>query len=398
MVDATAQFSSTRMARESGATTGARDAAGSRSPILSLADYCALVEGVAVAPAQSAPWVTAWTAAAGADTLMLLAGADGGPQVVLPLEIVRKGPFRVARFMGGSHANGNFPASRAGAGSLTPADIVAAIQAARPDVDVVHLERLCETMSQAVTPFASFPRSESPNIALAVCLDGGFEALLDRASGKRKRKKHRSQSRKFEAAGGFRRLEAETAADVSDILSLFYDMKRERFRKLGVPDVFAPPGVRDFFGRLFTDALAASPKPFVLHSLEVGGKVRAITGSSLAGDRLICEFGAIIEDELAFASPGEFLSYLNIREACADGFDIYDFSIGDEPYKRLWCNIETRHFDLTIPVSAKGRVLAAALGAEVRVKRAIKGNRMIWALAKRLRKKAVAAPATADDE
>ena len=396
MVDATAQFSSARMAGISGA--GARDATAGRSATMSLAEYCALADGVAVAPAQSGAWVSAWANAAGMDTAIVIAGPEGGPQVALPLEIVRKGPFRVARFMSGSHANGNFPPFRPGSGILKPADIVAAVRAARPDVDVVHLERLCETMGEAVTPFASFSRSESPNIALAVCLDGGFEALLDRASGKRKRKKHRSQSRKFEAAGGFRRLEAQTPEDVAEILSLFYVMKAERFRKLGVPDVFAPPGVQAFFGRLFADALSLSPKPFVLHSLEVGGKVRAITGSSIAGDRLICEFGAIIEDELAVASPGEFLSFANIREACADGYDIYDFSVGDEPYKRLWCNIETRHFDLTIPVSAKGRLLAAALGAESRVKRAIKGNKMIWALAKRLRKKTIAAPATTDEE
>lgn len=396
MVDATAQISGTRMARNSDAVAGAHDAIG--SPTLSLADYCALANSVAVGPAQSAPWVTAWMATAGMDTVILLAGRDGGPQVALPLEIVRKGPFRIARFLSGSHANGNFPVFRAGPGSLDPADIVAAVRAARPDVDVVHLERICETMGGTATPFAAFPRSESPNIALAVCLDGGFEALLDRASGKRKRKKHRSQSRKFEAAGGYRRLEAQTAEDVTELLALFYDMKVERFRKLGVPDVFAPQGVKDFFARLFIEALSVSPKPFVLHSLEVGGKIRAITGSSHAGDRLICEFGAIIEDELAFASPGEFLSFLNIREACADGFDIYDFSVGDEPYKRLWCNIETRHFDLTIPITAKGRVLAAALGATVRLKRAIKGNKMIWALAKRLRKKTVAAAPAADDE
>jgi CelD/BcsL family acetyltransferase involved in cellulose biosynthesis len=396
MVDATAQFSIAREAASHDAGTAAREAA--KSPVLSLADYCALADRVTVAPAQSPAWVSAWTVFGGTDTVILLAGPEGGPRVALPLEIVRKGPFRVARFMSGSHANGNFPAAEPGPGTLRPADVVAAIRAARPDVDVVHLERICDNLGGATTPLSGFPRSDSPNIALAVCLEGGFEALLDRASGKRKRKKHRSQSRKFEAAGGFRRLEAETAEDVERTLALFYEMKVERFRKLGVPDVFAPPAVKDFFARLFTEALSASPKPFVLHSLEVGGKVRAITGSSLSGDRLICEFGAIVEDELAFASPGEFLSFLNIRQACADGFDIYDFSVGDEPYKRLWCNIETRHFDLTIPVSAKGRVLAAALGAQVRLKRAIKGNRMIWALAKRLRKKNAAAPAAAEEE
>ena len=100
---------------------------------------------------------------------------------------------------------------------------------------------------------------------------------------------------------------------------------------------------------------------------------------------------------MSAASPGEFLFYENIREACEQGFDIYDFSVGDEHYKRLWCNIETRHFDIAVPVSAKGRLLAAGLSGMTAAKRFVKQNRVIWALVKRLRKQA-AAPATSEDD
>ncbi|WP_308240328.1 hypothetical protein [Mesorhizobium sp. J428] len=80
------------------------------------ADYSALVDGRVVAPAQTASWVTAWREVSGEDTFVVSAGPDTGPIVTLPLEVVRKGPFRIARFMGGSHAAGNFPAFREGSG------------------------------------------------------------------------------------------------------------------------------------------------------------------------------------------------------------------------------------------------------------------------------------------
>jgi CelD/BcsL family acetyltransferase involved in cellulose biosynthesis len=392
MVDATHHFS--RAAAD--AAEKARVAAPAGS--LTSTDYARLAKDGIAAPAQSPAWVTSWSAQSGADTLILrIAGLDGTLLLLLPLEIVRKGPFRVARFMGGSHAGENFPPSF-GDGDLGAADVRRAVAAVRPDVDLVHLERMWPERLGRPNPVCRLPYSESPNVSLAVSLHGGFDALLERASGKRKRKKHRSQVRKFEAAGGYRRIEAATPEEVDRILGMFFEMKAERFRRMGIADVFAPAGVRAFFADLFKQALAEPRPPFVLHALEIGGKIRAVTGSSRAGERLVCEFGAIAEDELAFASPGEFLFFENIRQACEEGFEIYDFSIGDEPYKRLWCNIETRHFDVIVPVTLKGRVLAAALAAATSVKRMVKQNPVLWGLAKRLRRQAAPASPAAEDD
>lgn len=89
--------------------------------------------------------------------------------------------------------------------------------------------------------------------------------------------------------------------------------------------------------------------------------MRAITGSIRCHDRLICEFGAIADDDMAFASPGEFLFFDNIEEACLQGYAVYDFSVGDEHYKRLWCDLEIAQFDVLVPLTAKGRAAAAGL-------------------------------------
>ena len=135
----------------------------------------------------------------------------------------------------------------------------------------------------------------------------------------------------------------------------------------------------------------------MLNALEVAGKIRAVTGSSLCGDRLICEFGAISEDDLAGASPGEFLFFDNIQQACTDGFAVYDFSVGDEPYKRLWCDLEIRQFDVLAPLTAKGRLLGASMRQVTALKAFIKNNRFIWKLAKTFRKKAAAQVAPSED-
>ena len=232
-------------------------------------------------------------------------------------------PFTIARFIGGSHANGNFPALGSNPTSALTKNaahlLTAGIKRARPDIDLLALERQLPALGGVDNPLAALPRRESPNIALAADLSGGFEAVLGRVNAKRKRKKHRSQLNKFEAAGGFRRIKANTPEQVEWLLSAFFDMKAERFLQAGITDVFAPKAVRAALTGIFTRALEEEHPSFVLHGLEVGGKLRAVTGASRFDGRIVCDFCAFADDELSVASPGEFLFFENILEACETG-------------------------------------------------------------------------------
>lgn len=355
-----------------------------------LAAYDAFCAGACCAPPQSPLWVKAWLHGAGENGVIALLFRDGVPVMALALEVLRKGPLRVARFAGGSHANGNFPALHFSDGPVhsdpsAMQSLLQGIRAARPDIDMLTLERQMGSLGDHLNPLLTLPHAPSPNLALAADLTGGFDRLLARSSKNRRRKKYRAQIRKFEAAGGYRRFEARSAAEVDSLLDLFFRFKSERLQRMGVADTFGSPHVRESFRRLFRDALDTQPAAFVLHALGVGGKVRAITGSSRAGDRMVCEFGAFAEDELTKAAPGDFLSYENIAEACAEGFTLYDFGVGDEPYKRAWCDIEIRHFDVFVGLTPRGRALAVASFATAAAKRMVKQNPALAKVARRAR-------------
>ncbi len=352
----------------------------------------ALVPRAVAAPAQGLAWIRAWRETVRPDSIAVLIVDDGRPVFLLALEIVGKGPCKVARFIGETHANGNFVMAdrtwlAGGAASAAMPGLIAAIAAARPDIDVVALERLLPDYEGIANPLLALPHAKSPNLSLAVDLDGGFQRVVSGPSGKRKRKKHRTQARKYEAAGGYRRIEANTGEEVDRALDAFFAMKASRFRQAGIVNVFGEADVQAFFRRLFRDALPLSPKPFVLHGLEVGGKLRAVTGSSRSGNRIICEFGSIADDEMVHASPGEYLFFDNIEEACAEGLAVYDFSVGDEPYKRLWCDIETQHLDVLLPLTLKGRLVAGSMRLFSALKSSIKNNPTIWRITKALRRR-----------
>lgn len=341
-------------------------------------------------PAQSGDWVAGWAENHGADIAVAEVSLDGKPVLALALEIVRHGRLVEARYPGGRHANGNFAAvAEAWTGALPGiiADLTAgAFTAARPDIDLLRLERQQPEIAGIANPLIVAASTESPNIALAADLAGGFDAYLSRHSGKRKRKKHRSDGRKFVDQGGYRTFVARSPEESDALLDAFFVMKAKRFREMGISDVFADARTKAFFKQLFSKHAGEAGPAYVVQALEIGGIVRAVTGSSICGDCVVCEFSGFIEDESLNTSPGDFLFFENIAWSCDNGFAVFDFSVGDEYYKRQWCDIETVQYDTLLPLTAKGRIAATGLEIFAAAKRKLKSSPRLWAAAKTLRR------------
>lgn len=356
-----------------------------------LSQYEAFCRTAAHAPAQSPLWLRAWIAATGADAVIIRLQRGGRTISMLALEVSREGPCRIARFPGGSHANGNFVATaQGGADPLSKSDkqvLCAAIRQARPDIDLIHLERQNPDFDGLPNPLAGLATGRSPNISLATTLDGGFQATLERSNSKRKRKKYRFQLRKFEGAGGYRIIIADTQEEVDRLLDAFFVMRAARFRKMGITNnVFGSAHVQAFFRALFRNALNETPKPFVLHGLEVGGELRGVNGLSMTPHSMVCEFVGIRDDDPQL-SPGFFLDYACMEEACEQGKKLYDFSVGDDPAKRSWCDVEIWQFDTLMPLTARGSLFLAWVRGRARAVRFVKSNRLLWALVRHIRRR-----------
>lgn len=353
-----------------------------------LAEYEAFCRAGVHGPAQHPVWVRAWIEATEADVLVVTVRRGGLPAFKLALEIVARGPFRIARFVGGSHANGNFaalaPGMAAAASRTEGKALAAALRRVRPDVDLLFLSRQNPDFHGVGNPLAGLATMESPNLSLAARLDGGFEALLERAGRRRKLRHYKQRLSRFRQSGGFQLIEAGTAQEVERLLDAFFVMKGERLRRMGIANVFMAPELQTFFRTLFLAALEIAPTPFVLHGLEVGGRIVAVNGLSVTGHSLVWEFGGIDDSDPA-ASPGYFLNHHSIEWACRLGKDIYDFSVGDEPFKRSWADVETRQFETLVPLGVRGHGLALYERGRAAAVRRVKSNPRLWEMARRLR-------------
>ncbi|MCU0830207.1 MAG: GNAT family N-acetyltransferase [Rhizobiaceae bacterium] len=355
-----------------------------------LAALAACAETGACSPSADPDWVRLWMAHVNPDVLFLTVLRHGDPILCLPVELVTRSGLRIGRFVGGRHANGNLPAMAVPLSEAETASLLDGLQRlgalSGDKIDALVLERQLETQGGIPNPLLARGSWVSPNVALSLSLEGGFGAVLERHSAKRKRKRFRSSQRKFEAAGVLA-VETQVPPERSaDTLGSFFAMKAHQFARKGLTDAFGNPAEQAFFKALFAGSSPQSRHHFFASRIDVAGAPRAVLGSSRCGDTLSVHFMAFADDELAQASPGDYLNHSLIEAACADGVETYDLGVGDEGYKRAWCDIETWQRDCVFGLTLRGRLFSIQAHLVQDAKRRIKASAPVWAVVKQARK------------
>lgn len=343
---------------------------------------------------QSYDWCRAWAATHRTELLIVEGLSADRTEMILPLEIIRSGPLRTARFIAAPFSNLNTGLfSDAFRMLAEPPRLREALDSARSafadHVDLFLLENMPLAWRGVPHPFSDLPAVRNQNASFQLPLYADFDKTLAQVNAKRRRKKFRTSERRLEALGGYEHVIAETAGNASALLDAFFRQKAARFEAMGLPNVFRGAETQAFFRSLATGAQTPEAYPLSLHAIrltgENAGRIVAIAGLSRKGDHVICQFGSIDETIAADASPGEFLFHLAIQKFCGEGVGLFDFGIGDQLYKRSWCTIETEQYDLLWPTTVAGHAAAALHRAKANAKRFIKQNPQLYGFLQRLR-------------
>ncbi|KAG1651147.1 hypothetical protein GQR58_027405 [Nymphon striatum] len=334
---------------------------------------------------QCKAFLNAWLNQPEACPYFLILAAENHGQVLLPLEIQPNG---IATYCGGTHANGNFPVGRIedikALSNLNPSDLINAVKGLPIAASAIFLERQHSSLKGVGNPFVLSDADKSPNVALSLSLDGGFAGVMERHHGKRKRKRQRNHTRKLDVLGSVDIVQQVQCEDVRDVLNAFFDMKAERFKEQGICDVFKDVHVREMFAQMFLNSCTSQSPNHLLKAIYLNGKPISVIGCTVHDGRLTVEFGTF-DHQYSAAGPGDLLFYHAIEDACDKGYEIFDFGIGDEFYKRSWCEIETWHRDTLIAITPKGKLQVIHKKARNYFVRMIKTNKTIWSNLKKLR-------------
>lgn len=342
---------------------------------------------------QGYDWCHSWHTAHHSDLLVVRGRIDGRTVLILPLEAERQRGVVIAHFVAGRYNNINTGLLDEDFRYLDgkAVQIVATMLTTllKGRADLMRFETVPLMWRDIAHPFTGLHAVQNANRTFQLPLLETFEQTLSQLNAKRRRKKFRLQERRLEERGGYEHVIPATQEDKHALMDLFYEQKAARFRTLGLPDAFRADATKAFFHDLLDSKCNGLDTPLELHAIRLKGqdegRIAAIAGLSRKGDHVICQFGSIDDTLAPEASPGELLFWLMIERANKAGAAIFDFGIGDQPYKRSWCTVETLTFDLLIPVSLKGRIAMYALAAETRIKATIKRNNRPYSFLQRLR-------------
>ncbi len=361
------------------------------------AEWRALFDRAGTSVYQSPDWIGCWLAAA-APALgirpAIVALRHGAELVmVFPLGVERIGPVRLARHLGGEHANIRMPlvapAWRGQADSAAADRLLARIAAAIGGVDLFDFDALPAEQDGTPLFLARHPAALPARCNVGTLrLQPDFAALLAAHRGARKSKKHRWQVNALAPIGGYSLRRAASQAEAEAMFEAFLTEKAAWFRRMGIADSFAAPGIADFFRALIARRWQDGGNTAIdIDAIEFGGSLHAILGSGTAKGRQSGYFLAIVEDEWRRISPGELLIHDVVAAACARGTRLFDLGRGEERYKASWLDQTETHVRLLRPVTWRGRAAILALRTRDAIERRVRNDARLWALLTRLRRR-----------
>jgi CelD/BcsL family acetyltransferase involved in cellulose biosynthesis len=342
-------------------------------------------------PFQTFDWLSAWQRHVGALTgarPAIIVGRRGAEILfLLPLAVEPGALARRLTFLGQDLCDYNAPLL-ARDFSLTPdqfstiwRESLRVIQSrAALRHDTVVLEKMPKTVGLQQNPMLSLEVRLHPSGAYETVLGADWEAFYNEKRSSATRRRDRTKLKKLGELGDVRFVELKDN-EVAATLDMLIEQKSKAFARMGVPNMFARPGYLEFFRDL-----ALSSRSLVhLSRLDVGETFAAINLGLTFGDCYYHILASYDDGEVSRFGPGaahlrELLQYA-IRRGCKR----FDFTIGDEPYKRDWCETEQQLFDHSAAVTMRGAPAAAAALVWGRAKRAIKHSAWLWNLAQRVR-------------
>src|SRR5206468_11477067 len=144
-------------------------------------------------------------------------------------------------------------------------------------------------------------------------------------------------------------------------------------------------GVEDFIHAACTTAIKGGGHAIDIHALGCDEEAIAIFAGVADGHRFSMMFNTYTMSANSKYSPGLILMRDIIDHFALQNYRALDLGIGSDDNKRLFCKSDESIFDSFLPLSARGKMAAAAMSAVNRAKRMVKHNPALLEMAQQLR-------------
>ena len=335
---------------------------------------------------QTFGWLAKWQqrigSLGGTRPAMVLGRSEGGALLfILPLAIETRGPIRRLIWLGSELCDYNAPLIArdfwAHVGDFTElwGKVLRLLRSdPRLHFDLVDLQKMAETVGSERNPLLSLKSLPNASSAHVATLGRDWQEFYKAKRSSETRKKERKQLKRLAEIGEVRFVGVKDTAEIDRTLETLMQQKAKTFARMGVENLFARAGYRAFW----LDAATALRTVTHVSRLEVGTTTAATSLGLIFRGCYYLVLSSYHDGEVMRFGPGRAHLHELLRHAIEHDFRHFDFTIGDEPYKRDWADIEVRLYDHLQAVTLKGAIVVAMMLAFRRTKRLIKTKPALW--------------------
>jgi CelD/BcsL family acetyltransferase involved in cellulose biosynthesis len=242
--------------------------------------------------------------------------------------------------------------------------------------DLTNLEKMPEWVGGQANPFLDLGVVLHPSGAYVADLGDDWTSFYAAKRSSATRQRDRAKHKRLSRFGEVRFVTAESDEEIAHTLDILISQKSRSFARMGVEDIFTRPGYREFFLDIATNLNVRALTH--VSRLEIGPTTAATNLGLRFRDSYYLVLSSYHDGELSRFGPGRAHLHELLRHAIEGGLQRFDFTVGDEPYKRDWSDTELRLYDHLAAVTARGMLVVAAMAAYRRAKRFIKQTPPLW--------------------
>lgn len=312
---------------------------------------------------QSYEWLAHWQRTVGQhsyaiEPVVVVVSDSRRPLALLPFGIRKAGGVRVLEFLGGGQSDYNVPLILPEVS--TPDQFRALwnkVLDELPAHDVRYFLRMPQQWEGRQNVFLDIAFSFCEGLAYAATLPDSWDEFRHGLPSKFQKDNAR-MIRRLSEMGRLEFVVAKTASEFGRIVEAMFAQKERRYKETGTRNILADINTRAFYSEL-GECVGGDVKVH-LSALMLDGEILATHLGAFHRGRFYYLFPAFAGEGWAKFSPGRLLLENLVQWAIANQLRIFDFTIGGEAYKEIWCDLQMPLYRIVEPLNFRGQVFARA--------------------------------------
>lgn len=343
---------------------------------------------------QTYEWLESWYINVGAELsirpcLVAVYSETGEPLCFFPFAIERKGFCSLLTWLGEDFIDYGAPIvtpalmeERGSSAAIDFGTIWDAVLRHVPAVDAIWLTKMPETINGRTNPICTLRCNRYHSNAHYVRITANWDDFYKLHAGSRTRSTDRRKHRRLTDTGrlSFSMTDGSDESAFNSITQAMIEQKQNRYREILAPDFLDPEPHRRFFKRPSKGLVSSGA--LNISGLHLNDKIITTHWGMTYRRRFYYYMPSFADGRWMMYSPGRLLLFHLFRWCFRHGIEVFDFTIGDEEYKRDWCDNELNLHQLFSAHTWKGKLYAL----RYRLHLILLGNRIFLSAARAIRR------------